>query len=79
MNEKNNPKDRSLKAQLCLGDAEESRNSNSTETLIGEFASIADKEVFTRFFKTTMQKLLEVTQEAAKAEAGKPDNSQILR
>ncbi|KAL6974644.1 hypothetical protein U1Q18_028827, partial [Sarracenia purpurea var. burkii] len=46
------------------------------QTLIGEFASIADKEVVTRFFKTTMQKLLKVTQEAAKAEAAKADNSQ---
>ncbi|GMH03569.1 hypothetical protein Nepgr_005408 [Nepenthes gracilis] len=38
------------------------------QTTIGQFASIADKTVVTRFFKTTMQKLLRVTQDASKVE-----------
>ncbi|KAI8009597.1 Guanine nucleotide exchange factor SPIKE 1 [Camellia lanceoleosa] len=43
-------------------------------TTIGEFASISDKAVVTRFFKTTMQKLLKVTQEASKAESSQSSN-----
>lgn len=42
---------------------------------IGELASISEKEVVTRFFKTTMQKLLKVTQEASKAENSRTSNS----
>lgn len=34
---------------------------------IGELASVSEKEVVTRFFRTTMQKLLKVTQEAGKS------------
>ncbi|CAA2965615.1 RRP12 [Olea europaea subsp. europaea] len=41
---------------------------------IGELASISDKEVVTRFFKTTMQKLLKVTQEAGKSGTSKNSN-----
>lgn len=41
------------------------------QTTISQFASIADKEVVTRFFKTTMQKLLRATQEAGKTECSK--------
>ncbi|KAI8023198.1 RRP12-like protein [Camellia lanceoleosa] len=44
------------------------------QTTIGEFASISDKAVVTRFFKTTMQKLLKVTQEASKAESSRSSN-----
>ncbi|CAL5400272.1 unnamed protein product [Camellia sinensis] len=44
------------------------------QTTIGEFASISDKAVVTRFFKTTMQKLLKVTQEACKAESSRSSN-----
>lgn len=40
------------------------------QSTIGEFASISDKEVVSRFFLNTVQKLLKVTQEA-----GKPGNS----
>ncbi|XP_041004716.1 RRP12-like protein [Juglans microcarpa x Juglans regia] len=42
----------------------------SLQSTIGEFASISDKEVVSRFFLSTVQKLLKVTQEA-----GKPGNS----
>jgi len=35
---------------------------------IGEFASIAEGDVVLRFFKSTMQKLLKVTQDAGGAE-----------
>ncbi|KZV18259.1 hypothetical protein F511_34072 [Dorcoceras hygrometricum] len=41
-------------------------NGGILQSTIGELASICDKEVVTRFFKTTMQKLLKVTQEAGK-------------
>lgn len=34
------------------------------QSTIGEFASISDKVVVSRFFNSTMQKLLKVTQEA---------------
>lgn len=44
------------------------------QNTIGEFASISDKAVVTRFFKTTMQKLLKVTQEASKAESSQSSN-----
>ncbi|XP_052181613.1 uncharacterized protein LOC127794500 [Diospyros lotus] len=47
------------------------------QTTISEFASIADKEVVTKFFKTTMRKLLKVTQEAGKAE--NPQNSNPMQ
>nr|GME01317.1 RRP12-like protein [Ipomoea batatas] len=43
------------------------------QTVIGELASISDKEVVTRFFKSTMQKLLKVTQEAGRT--GSKDNN----
>ncbi|KAJ0091712.1 hypothetical protein Patl1_13652 [Pistacia atlantica] len=39
------------------------------QSTIGEFASIADKEVVPRLFKRTMQGLLEATQEAGKAKS----------
>lgn len=42
----------------------------SLQSTISELASISDKEVVSRFFKSTMQKLLKVTQAA-----GKPENS----
>ncbi|KAA8544895.1 hypothetical protein F0562_019710 [Nyssa sinensis] len=45
------------------------------QTTIGEFASIAEKEVVTRLFKSTMQKLLKVTQEAGMAENSRNSNS----
>ncbi|KAK9275403.1 hypothetical protein L1049_022667 [Liquidambar formosana] len=45
------------------------------QSTISEFASISDKEVVTRFFKTTMQKLLRATQEASKAERSGNSNS----
>lgn len=38
------------------------------QSTIHEFASIADKEVVKKIFLKTMQKLLNVTQKAAKAE-----------
>ena len=38
---------------------------------ISEFASIAEKDVVSRFFKTTMQKLLKVTQDAGGAESSR--------
>ena len=38
------------------------------QSTIGELASVSEKEVVARFFRTTMQKLLKVTQEASKAE-----------
>lgn len=38
------------------------------QSTINEIASISDKEVVTKFYKSTMQKLLKVTQEASKAE-----------
>lgn len=44
------------------------------QNTIGELASISDKEVVTRFFKTTMQKLLKVTQEAGKSGTSKNSN-----
>lgn len=40
----------------------------SLQMTIGEFASIAEGDVVLRFFKTTMQKLLKVTQDAGGAE-----------
>ncbi|XP_071911266.1 uncharacterized protein [Coffea arabica] len=42
--------------------------SGSIQSTIGELASVSEKEVVARFFRTTMQKLLKVTQEASKAE-----------
>ena len=42
---------------------------------IGEFASIADKSVVSRFFKSTMQKLLKVTEEAGKVQNTKGSSS----
>ncbi|KAJ4957678.1 hypothetical protein NE237_024789 [Protea cynaroides] len=47
------------------------------QSTIGEFASISDKVVVKRFYKTTMQKLLEVTKEAAKAEQSRHSAMQI--
>ncbi|KAK6147593.1 hypothetical protein DH2020_018505 [Rehmannia glutinosa] len=44
------------------------------QSTIGELASISDKEVVTRFFKKTMQKLLKVTQEAGKSRNSKNPN-----
>ncbi|XP_043695681.1 RRP12-like protein [Telopea speciosissima] len=49
----------------------------SLQSTIGEFASISDKEVVKKFYKTTMQKLLEVTKEAAKAEQSRNSAMQI--
>ncbi|XAR51105.1 hypothetical protein NMG60_11005643 [Bertholletia excelsa] len=46
----------------------------SLQVTIGEFASISDKTVVTRFFKSTMQKLLKVTQEASKTESSNTSN-----
>ncbi|XP_021804868.1 RRP12-like protein [Prunus avium] len=43
------------------------------QSTIGEFASIADKEAVSRFFRNTMGKLLKVTKEASKA--GTPRDS----
>ncbi|KAI3709731.1 hypothetical protein L2E82_39497 [Cichorium intybus] len=40
----------------------------SLQKTIGEFASIAEKGIVSRFFKTTMQKLLKVTEEAGKVQ-----------
>lgn len=45
------------------------------QSTIGEFASIADKEIVSRLFKRTMHRLLEVTQEAGKAENSRNSNS----
>lgn len=45
------------------------------QSSINEFASISDKEVVSRFFNTTMQKLLRVTQQAAKPENSRNSNS----
>lgn len=45
------------------------------QSTIGELASICDKEVVTRFFKTTMQRLLKVTREAGKSGNSKDSNS----
>ncbi|XP_023756589.1 uncharacterized protein LOC111905146 [Lactuca sativa] len=47
----------------------------SLQKTIGEFASIAEKGVVSRFFKTTMQKLLKVTEEAGKAQNTKNSTS----
>lgn len=47
----------------------------SLQSTINEFASISDKEVVSRFFNTTMQKLLRVTQQAAKPENSRNSNS----
>ncbi|KAI3443520.1 hypothetical protein Pfo_000185 [Paulownia fortunei] len=44
------------------------------QSIIGELASISDKEVVTWFFKKTMQKLLKVTQEAGKSRNSKNSN-----
>lgn len=41
------------------------------QSTIKEIASISDKAIVTRFFKSTMQKLLRATQEASKAEKSK--------
>ncbi|KAL3642880.1 hypothetical protein CASFOL_013695 [Castilleja foliolosa] len=45
------------------------------QSTIGELASISDKEVVTRFFKKTMEKLLKVTMEAGKLRNSKDSNS----
>ncbi|KAI3681816.1 hypothetical protein L6452_36621 [Arctium lappa] len=47
----------------------------SLQRTIGEFASIADKGVVSRFFKSTMQKLLKVTEEAGKVQNTKGSSS----
>ncbi|XP_073032157.1 uncharacterized protein [Primulina eburnea] len=49
-------------------------NGGVLQSTIGELASICDKEVVTRFFKTTMQKLLKVTREAGKSGNSKDSN-----
>ncbi|KAK6944710.1 putative domain NUC173 [Dillenia turbinata] len=52
--------------------------SGSLQPTIGEFASISDKAVVKRIFKTTMQKLLMATQESFKAEkSGSSSSMQI--
>ncbi|GAV70952.1 NUC173 domain-containing protein [Cephalotus follicularis] len=48
------------------------------QSTIGEFASIADKEVVSRLFKKTMHRLLAVTQEAGKAENLRNSNSMSI-
>ncbi|RVW44253.1 RRP12-like protein [Vitis vinifera] len=45
------------------------------QSTICELASIADKEIVTRFFRNTMQKLLKVTQEAGNAETSRNSNT----
>ncbi|GJV45364.1 RRP12-like protein [Tanacetum coccineum] len=47
----------------------------SLQRTIGEFASIADKSVVSRFFKSTMKKLLTVTEEAGKVQNTKGSSS----
>ncbi|KAF5793009.1 putative armadillo-like helical protein [Helianthus annuus] len=47
----------------------------SLQRTIGEFASIADKSVVSRLFKSTMSKLLKVTQEAGKIQNTKGSSS----
>ncbi|KAL3532733.1 hypothetical protein ACH5RR_006254 [Cinchona calisaya] len=49
--------------------------SGSIQSTIGELASVSEKEVVARFFRTTMQKLLKVTQKAGKAENSRNSNS----
>lgn len=45
------------------------------QSTIGDFASIADKEIVTRLFKRTMHRLLEATQEAGKTKSTRKSNS----
>jgi ribosomal RNA-processing protein 12 len=45
------------------------------QSTIDEFASISDNGEVSRVFKTTMQKLLKVTQEAGKPENSRNSNS----
>ncbi|KAL1833964.1 hypothetical protein DCAR_0104099 [Daucus carota subsp. sativus] len=45
------------------------------QATIGEFASISDKVVVSRFYTATMRKLLKVTEEAGKAQNSKSSNS----
>lgn len=47
----------------------------SLQSTIGDFASIADKEIVTRLFKRTMHRLLEATQEAGKTKSTRKSNS----
>ncbi|XP_071737282.1 uncharacterized protein [Rutidosis leptorrhynchoides] len=49
----------------------------SLQKTIGDVASIADKDVVSRFFKTTMQKLLKVTEEAGKVQHTKASRSSM--
>nr|GEV58478.1 hypothetical protein [Tanacetum cinerariifolium] len=51
------------------------RDGGSLQRTIGEFASIADKSVVSRFFKSTMHKLLTVTEEAGKVQNTKSSSS----
>lgn len=50
----------------------------AVQSTIGELASISEKEVVSRFFKSTMQKLLKVTQEAGKSENSRSSNSRQI-
>lgn len=45
------------------------------QATIGDFASIAEKEIVTRLFKRTMHRLLEATQEAGKTKSTRKSNS----
>ncbi|KAM0969999.1 hypothetical protein EV1_017912 [Malus domestica] len=45
------------------------------QSTIGEFASISDKEVVSRYFRSTLVKLLKVTEEARKAESSRDSNT----
>ncbi|KAL4572212.1 hypothetical protein LXL04_018982 [Taraxacum kok-saghyz] len=47
----------------------------SIQKTIGEFASIADKRIVSKFFRMTMEKLLKVTEEAGKVQSTKNSNS----
>ncbi|KAM1479370.1 hypothetical protein ACFX2I_026661 [Malus domestica] len=48
------------------------------QSTIGEFASIPDKEVVSRYFRSTLMKLLKVTEEARKAESSRDSNTTSL-
>lgn len=47
------------------------------QSAIGEISSISDKNVVSRFFQSTMQKLLKLTQEARKVELKVSNSMQI--
>lgn len=48
---------------------------NTLQAAIGDIASISNKEVVTRIYRSRMQKLLKVTQEANKDKSSKKSTS----